>query len=260
MSIIKATNLSCGYGGKNVINDISFSAENGQLIGVLGPNGSGKTTLLRALCNFIPVEKGEILINGKNINSLNRGEIAKLVSFVPQISEPAEGFTVKDIVFMGRNPHIPFFSVAKEKDYEIVKLTLEEAGLSNISGKDISELSGGEYQRVIIARCMAQETPIIMLDEPTSHLDIRFQLEVLEMIRGMKNKTMIATFHDLTLAKKYCSRIILLKDGRIFADDSPEIALSDEAIYQVYGVNPHTISNTITNGETSVVRNGVGVK
>jgi len=236
--MLEAKNISCGYGQKKVLNDISFSVSEGEFVGVLGPNGSGKTTLLRALINTVPLSKGRILLSGKNIGLMNRKEIAKNISYVPQISEPPAGFTVEEIISMGRMPHVDAFSTYKQADFDAVKEAMIQARLLELKDRDVSELSGGEYQRVIIARSLAQGSKILLLDEPTAHLDIKYQIEIMELLKGLKNKTVIAVFHDIGLARKYCTRTILLKNGSLAGDGPAETALTPQTISNIFEISP----------------------
>ncbi|MEK7376377.1 MAG: ABC transporter ATP-binding protein, partial [Candidatus Margulisiibacteriota bacterium] len=228
MALLEVKNLTFGYNSKSVLNGISFSVEEGEFVGILGPNGCGKTTLLRAISNFVGVKKAEIYINGKDVTNLKRKEIARIVSFVPQLSEPAAGFSVYETVFMGRIPYLKNLSPASKNDLEAVENALKKTGLHSFKDQDVSSLSGGQYQRVLIARALAQETQILLLDEPTAHLDIRYQVEIMDLIKNLSNKTVIASFHDLVLAKKFCNRIIIIDGGRIVADGTPDEALSKQ--------------------------------
>ncbi|MCX5749619.1 MAG: ABC transporter ATP-binding protein [Candidatus Saganbacteria bacterium] len=231
---LEVKNISCGYRSKKALEGISFSAGEGEFVGILGPNGSGKTTLLRALIRTIPVLDGEISISGRDIRQMNRKEIAKDISYVPQLSEPASGFTVEEIISMGRMPHVDAFSSYKQNDFDAIREAEIMTGLLEMKDRDVTALSGGEYQRVIIARSLAQGAKILLLDEPTAHLDIRYQIEILELLKRLKDKTVIAVFHDIGLAKKYCTRIIFLKNGSIAGDGTTDEMLAPQKISGVF--------------------------
>ena len=232
MSLLEVKNLSFGYSSKSVLKDISFSVNEGEFVGILGPNGCGKTTLLRALDNLVEVSAGKLLIDGKDVRTLRRSEISKLVAYVPQVSEPIPGFSVEETVFMGRTLHIKVLSSGKKEDSMAVDKALAQTNLLEFRSRDVSALSGGEYQRVIIARALAQDTKILLLDEPTSHLDIRYQIEIMDLIKNLTDKTVIATFHDINLSKRYLKRAIFIKDKTIISDSQ----ISDEAVKAAYSI------------------------
>ena len=216
-------------------------------MGIVGPNGSGKTTLLRAIIGLLKIEQGSIIVSQHRIEHLDRREIARRVAFVPQLMEPVEGFTVEDLVMLGRTPYFERFSFESEDDHEAVKWAIEELKIENLKERPVTELSGGEFQRVAIARALAQEPKVLLLDEPTSHLDIRFQIKICKLLRKLRaHRSMIATFHDLNLASRYCSRLILLKNGELIAEGSPDEVVTPQNIWKAYRVkvavrkNPRT--------------------
>lgn len=235
--MLEANNISCGYGQREILKSVSFSVPEGEFIGILGPNGSGKTTLLKALIGAVPLSAGEVLLSGKNIKSMKRKEIAKYISYVPQISEPSPGFTVEEVVSMGRMPHIEPFFAYKQVDFDSIREALIKTNLLSLKDRDIASLSGGEYQRVIIARSLAQGSKIILLDEPTAHLDIKYQMEVLETVGKIKSVSAIAVFHDIALAKRYCERVIYIKSGSIYGDGPARELLTTEKISEIFDIS-----------------------
>jgi iron complex transport system ATP-binding protein len=248
MSIIRVEELVCGYDEKRpVIKGVSFSVYDGEFVGIVGPNGCGKTTLLRAMIGLLKLEHGLIVISQHRLEHLGRNEIARRIAFVPQLMEPVEGFTVEDMVMLGRTPYLDRFSFEGADDYEAVKWAIEELKIENLKDRPVSELSGGEFQRVAIARALAQEPKVLLLDEPTSHLDIRYQMKICKLLRRLRShRSIVATFHDLNLASRFCSRLVLLKNGELIAEGSPEEVVTPENIWKAYRIkvavkkNPHT--------------------
>ncbi len=238
MSLLEIRELSFAYKKDPVLKNISFSVEEGQFIGLLGPNGGGKTTLLRAIGALVPVKTGQVLISNKDVSAIKRIEIARLVSYVPQLSSPVPGFSVGETVLMGRTAYLKALSQPSKQDIMAVEQAIERTGLLPVKDREVSSLSGGQYQRVLIARALAQETPLLLLDEPTAHLDIRFQSEVLALVKSLKEKTVMASFHDISLAKKYCGRVLLLDRGSVVADGEPLKTLSGQTIRSVFSVEP----------------------
>lgn len=248
MSVLRVENLVCGYDAKKpVIKGISFSVEAGQFVGVVGPNGSGKTTLLRAIVGLLKIQHGTIVIGQHRIEHLDRRELARRVAFVPQLMEPVEGFTVQDLVMLGRTPYFERFSFETADDYEAVRWAIEELKIEGLVDRPVTELSGGEFQRVAIARALAQEPKLLLLDEPVSHLDIRYQVKICRLLRKLRShRSILATFHDLNLASRFCSRLILLKNGEVIGEGSPAEVVTPENIWKAYRIkvtvrkNPHT--------------------
>jgi len=242
--LLIADGLSCGYGGDPVIKDVSFSVGEGELVGVVGPNGSGKTTLLRALCGLLDFDSGSVVVRGRDLANMNRRDIARHLSFVPQLMEPTPGFSVEDTVLLGRTPYIDRFAFEDDKDYKVARWAIGELKIEALADRDVSSLSGGEFQRVAIARALAQEPKILLLDEPTSHLDLRFQMRILRILKKLReSRSIIATFHDLNLASHFCRRIILLKKGGVVAEGRPEEVLTRDNIWNAYRVKMNIRKN-----------------
>lgn len=248
MSILKVENLVCGYDPKKpIVKDISFFVEDGQFVGIVGPNGSGKTTLLRAVVGLLKIQHGSIVISQHRIEHLDRKELARRIAFVPQLMEPVEGFSVEDLVMLGRTPYFERFSFETAEDYEAVKWAIEELKIEGLVDRPVTELSGGEFQRVAIARALAQEPKLLLLDEPISHLDIRYQVKICKLLRKLRtHRSILATFHDLNIASRFCSRLILLKNGELIAEGSPGEVVTPENIWKAYRIkvtvrkNPNT--------------------
>jgi len=225
--------------GPQVIKGLDCEIRAGEILGILGPNGSGKTTLLHLMSGLLEAQTGTIQLGAQSLTQLSRREIAQQISLVPQSDQIQLPFTVWDVVLMGRQPYQGFFSFDSESDRDAANQALEATETMDLRSRSIQELSGGERRRVLIARSLAQAAPIMILDEPTAQLDIRYQLEICELLRNLrdqKDRSIIVTLHDINLAAMYCDRILLLHEGCSFLSGPPQDVISAEAIEQVYGV------------------------
>ena len=231
---IQVNKVSFQYDDMKVLDNITFTTNPGQILGILGPNGSGKTTLLRCIGGTLKPNQGDISINNKNIQEYKRKELAQFLSVVPQISSFTAGFTVFETVLMGRYPHLGIYQRETETDYQIVNAALEQVGIAHLVTRDVSELSGGEKQLVTIALGLAQEPRILCLDEPTLHLDINMQYKIMELSKEVCHTNQIGVI--VVLAAQYCDRVIILKDGKIRAFGSPDEVINAEYIQDTYGV------------------------
>jgi len=239
---LRISGVEFGYGSEAVLKGISIEILQGEMLSIVGPNGAGKTTLLRCINRILKPRRGVIMINGQSIEEMSRREIAKKMGYVPQSTHQVFPNTVFDVILMGRRPH--FAWKCNEKDIEKVLETLKMLGIEHLAMRDITELSGGQQQKVFIARALAQEPEILLLDEPTSNLDIKHQLEVMNIIKSITNErgiTAIMAIHDLNLASRYADRVIMMHEGRIFAVGSPEEVLTPENIREVYGVEAEVL-------------------
>lgn len=234
---MNVNNLSFNYAGVPILNDVEFNVGLGELVAIVGPNGSGKSTLLKCINRILKPKQNSVLINGVDSGRLSVKELSMMMGYVPQTSVSAFPFTVFDVVMMGRKPYI-HWSIG-ERDSEIVALMLDFLGIGHLALRHFSELSGGEQQKVIIARALAQQPEILLLDEPTSSLDIRHQLEILCILRGLAQsggRSVVVTLHDLNLASRFSDRIIMLKKGCVFAIGSPKEVITSQNIKTVYGI------------------------
>lgn len=237
--LLKIKNVSFSYESVKALENISFEAKDSEVLGVIGPNGSGKTTLLRCINRMLKPKVGTVLIDEEDISQLDRMEIARKIGVVPQHSTIFP-FTVFDVILMGRFPHVKRLSGESSDDFEVVKNAMELTGTLHLSERLIDELSGGEMQRVIIARALAQEPDVLLLDEPTLHLDINHQLEVLELVRKITKEKKLITIlvsHDLNLAARYCDKLLLLNLGKVHSIGSACEVLTPEKIKEVYHVD-----------------------
>ncbi|HEY66017.1 MAG TPA: heme ABC transporter ATP-binding protein [Caldilineae bacterium] len=231
--------LSFRYNSIPALEKVTFEIAGGELLGIIGPNGSGKTTLLRCLNRTLSPLAGAVLVDGHDVAHWSRQELARQMGLVPQNTAITFPFTVLEVVMMGRHPHQGILGVASERDIAIVKESLRQTNTLHLAARPITGLSGGERQRVIIARALAQEPRILLLDEPTSHLDINHQLEVLELVRRLTNErglVTVMTSHDLNLAARYCDRLLMLEKGQVYALGTPEEVLTPANIRRVYRV------------------------
>ena len=248
MSVLKVEHLICGYDPRRpIINDISFTVDDGQFVGIVGPNGSGKTTLLRAIVGLLPVQHGSITIGNHRIDQIERRELARRIAYVPQLMEPVDGFSVEELVRLGRTPYLDRFAFEGHDDHDAVAWAIEELKMEGLKDRQTTELSGGEFQRVAIARALAQEPRVMLLDEPTSHLDIRFQVNICKMLRRLRShRSIIATFHDLNLASRFCSRLVLMKNGELIAEGPPDEVVTPENIWKAYRIKVSVKKNPTT--------------
>ncbi len=249
--ILKAEDITVAYNGKPVIKNIDLIARKGDFIGIVGPNGSGKTTLLKSLNHSIQPKKGQVFLDNKRIETLPRRVIAQKIAVVPQVIESRFPLTVEEVVSLGRLPYKNRFADIDNRGLSVVESVFKMFNLKDFATKKVSQLSGGEKQRVFLALAIAQESEILILDEPTSHLDISFQLEVLDLVRERQEKglTVIAVFHDLNLASQYCQEIIFLRDGNVFISGKTDEVMCTENIKEVFGieveVSRHPISGKL---------------
>ena len=241
--------INCSYGSVDVLKDVGFAVESGQFLGVLGPNGSGKTTLLKSISRVLKPQKGTIFIGDENIYKMKTVDVAKQMAVVPQSTPVSFDFTALEVVLMGRNPHMARFKMEGKKDLDIAKNSMQLTRTWEFADRPVNELSGGESQRVIIARALTQEPQILLLDEPTTHLDISNQLEIMDLIKHLcetKKLLIVAVFHDFNLAARYCDSIILLNDGKIVAIGKMNDTLTSENVKKVFSVDTIVKKHPIT--------------
>jgi iron complex transport system ATP-binding protein len=239
MTHLTADRLVLGYNGHNVIESLTFDTHPGEMVGLIGPNGVGKTTVLRALAGLLEPRGGAALIDGQDVRALPAAVRAQRLGLVPQGEAHAWPLAVEEIVMLGRAPHRGWLMPLSAADRAVVERALRLTGLTDLRERPIDRLSGGEGQRVRIARALAQEPSILLLDEPTANLDIHHQLQVLELVRRLVDErglTAIMAIHDLTLAARYCDRLVLLHEGGAYAAGSPEDVLTPENLRAVFGI------------------------
>ncbi|HLV71192.1 MAG TPA: ABC transporter ATP-binding protein [Vulgatibacteraceae bacterium] len=233
--MIEGRGLSYAYGTTTVVRDVDVRAETGRVLGLLGPNGSGKTTVVRMLTGIVAPDAGEVLLDGRPLGSFTPRALARQVAVVLQEASGDLPMTVADMVMLGRAPHQSTFSRNSAEDHRIAAAALRRVGARHLADRIFVRLSGGEKQRVMIARALAQQPTHLVLDEPTNHLDIRFQHELLSMIRGLGITTVIV-LHDLNLAARYCDDVLVLQEGNVVAHGPCADVLTSELLEGVYGV------------------------
>jgi iron complex transport system ATP-binding protein len=242
--------IECCYGSVKVLEEVSLAVQEGDFVGILGPNGSGKTTLLKSISRTLKPHRGIILLDKADIYSLKSVEVAKQLAVVPQDSNIGFSFAALDVVLMGRNPHMTRFQMESGKDMAIARKAMMLTNTWQFAERPINELSGGEKQRVIIARALAQEPKILLLDEPLTHLDIINQLEIMDLVKEfcVKEKLIVlAVFHDLNLAARYCNSAVMLKKGKIFSAGNIAEVLTSENIKGVFNVDAIVQRHLVTN-------------
>ena len=243
----EAKDITVGYGEHTVLKSVSLAIEQGGFLGILGPNGCGKTTFLRSLSKVLKPEDGVVYIDGKTVSSYDAKTFAKTVGCVSQETETGFEFSVRDIVLMGRHPHIGRLAPLTAGDYAIADEAMRFTNTLQFKDRLVTELSGGERQRVLIAKTLAQQPKILLLDEPTNHLDVCHQIEILQLIRSLTPKiTVIGVLHDLNLASYFCDRIVLMEKGQILSVGTPAEVLTPEQVYNVFSVrmivSPHPVT------------------
>ncbi len=235
---IEARALSFHVEAKQLLDRVDLCAAQGQFVGVIGPNGAGKSTLLRALSNVLRYEAGSVRLEGTELDSLSARRVAEILALVPQIAPYTQGFTAFELVLMGRYPHLGRFQVEGKADDRIARDAMRLTETDSFETRTLETLSGGERQRVFLARAMAQQPRILLLDEPTSNLDILHQLKLLTLVRQLVDDglTAVAAIHDLNLAARYCDQLVLLADGRVVTEGAPEEVLTPATIASAFGV------------------------
>lgn len=249
MNILETKNITFGYKTKKILDDISFSVQESDLLGIIGPNGAGKTTLFKTITRLLKPWNGKIFLNGNDISSLSTRDVARTVATMPQFLEVPFSFTVEEFVKMGRYPFKNKFESLNRHDFEAIENALSLTDTLPLRERLILELSGGERQRVVLAQALCQEPKLLLLDEPTAHLDIGHQIEILDLIKKLskQNKlTVIVVLHDLNLASEYCNKIALLNNGKLFRYGGPEQVLTYQNIEEVYKTCVVVKNNPVT--------------
>lgn len=245
---IRADELGFRVEAKTLLDRVRMHADQGQLVGLIGPNGAGKSTLLRAIAGVLRPQEGAVWLEGEDLDSIPSREVAARMALVPQIAPYTHGFTVRELVLMGRYPHLGRFQIEGPADEQIAHEAMRLTGTEEFAERTLDTLSGGERQRVFVSRALAQQPHVLLLDEPTANLDVLHKLRVLDLVRRLVDEglTAVAAIHDLSMAARYCDRLILLSDGRVLAEGTPEQVLTPEIIESAFGVRSAVYADPVT--------------
>ena len=244
--LVEIDHLSVHYGDKPILHQVSLGVRRGEVLALIGPNGAGKTTLIRAASGALPVSAGQVRVSGQDVSRLSPTQRARMLAVVPQARNLPDSFTVWQTVMMGRTPYLGWLGQPVAKDQQRVEWALQRTSCQDLSERPIGELSGGEQQRVLLARALAQDTPVLMLDEPTAHLDLRHQSTLLNLVRTLARQDGLAilmALHDLNLVALFADRVALLSEGRLHTQGSPAEVLTPAHLMTAYQVALHVVSH-----------------
>ncbi len=244
--MLKIENLSVFYGDREVLKNIGLEVKSGEVVALIGPNGAGKSTLIRTVSGVIPIRGGQVRVDGTDLTTLAPIQRARHISVVPQAVSLPPAFTVWETVLLGRTPYLNFLGQTSSKDEDLTRQCLEQVDMLHLAESRMNEISGGEQQRVLLARALAQDTPILLMDEPTAHLDLRHQLDLLKLITKQareKNLTVLVALHDLNLASLFADRIAIIEEGHLCMAGSPKETLTTEILRSVYKVPVHIVQH-----------------
>jgi iron complex transport system ATP-binding protein len=249
--LLAARGVTAGYGQRPVLTDVDLDVWAGEFVGLIGPNGCGKSTLLRAVSGVLRLTSGEVSLAGQSLHRLSAREVALKLAFVPQSEHATFDFTVQDVVLMGRHPHHRRGQRWTAEDFTLVRRALVASDILSLAERPITQLSGGEHRRVLLARALAQDAPLLLLDEPTAHLDITHQVELLSLVHGLTHRIempvgALAALHDLNQAAEFCDRLVLMQTGRIVAQGTPDEVLTSQYLRQVYHADAQVGHNPVT--------------
>jgi ABC-type cobalamin/Fe3+-siderophores transport system ATPase subunit len=246
---LSAESVDLGYGEFLVVEGLSIGIQSGKITAILGPNACGKSTLLRALARVLTPESGQVVLDGQAIHSLPTKEVARRLGMLPQTPIAPDGILVADLVARGRSPHQRLFQQWSVADESSVVAALEATETLDLADRPVDELSGGQRQRVWIAMALAQETPLLLLDEPTTFLDIAHQVEVLDLVANLnraKGRTVVMVLHDLNMASRYAHHLVAMRDGKIVAEGEPHEVMTDAIVSEVFGLDCIVIDDPVS--------------
>ena len=244
--MLEIQSISVAYGARVVLKDVSLAVDAGEVLAVTGPNGAGKSTLVRATSGVLPLRSGHVRVAGQDLARLSYSQRARSLAVVPQARNLPGDFSVYQTVLLGRTPYLNWLGKVSRADHAHVQLALQQTHLGQLANRPVGELSGGEQQRVLLARALAQDTPLLIMDEPTTHLDLQHQSALLNLVRQLaleENLGVLMVLHDLNLASLYADRIVLLVEGQVHACGSPAQVFTSENLTSVYHVPVNVISH-----------------
>ena len=246
--MIRADAVYAGYNGRVILENVSFSVGEGEIVGLIGPNGAGKSTLRKTLRGILPMLSGSAALMGDDINTLDAKEFARRAAYLQQRVEMIFDYTARDIVLAGRYPYLSWWSQEKAHDLAIAEACMAYTGVSDLADSPLHAMSGGQRQRVLLAKVLAQQTPVLFLDEPATGLDIIYQEEIFRFCRELSaaGKTVLLVAHELSLAARFCSRLLLIGRGTLLADGVPKDVLTDGLLSQAYGAPVRVVENPLT--------------
>lgn len=237
--MLEVKGLEFAYGKKKILRDVSFSLKQKEIVGVIGPNGAGKSTLIKLLTKVLIPSSGQVALDGQDIKKMGRLGLARQLAVVPQSGDLPSDYRVYDLVMMGRTSHLGFLAIEGKHDHDLVQRVMQRTDVWQFRDCFASDLSGGEKQRVVLARALVQEPSYLLLDEPTNHLDLKYQLEVLSLVRQEVQNGLgaLVVLHDLNLAARLCDRLLVMQQGSIIAEGKPSEILTTSLVARVYGAN-----------------------
>lgn len=247
--VIELKNLTIGYGERHVLSDVNATIKTGEIVGIIGRNGAGKSTLLKTIRGILPKHSGEVLFFDKKLEDYHEKELACKVAYLQQHVEVGFGYTGQDIVLAGRYPYMKWYESESEADKQLALDCMDYTGTLELADTPVTEVSGGQKQRILLAKVLAQQTPILFLDEPTTGLDMVYQEEIFRFAKELAQmgKTILMVVHELNFAAKYCSRILLLGEGKLLADAPPEAAFTEELLSRAYDADIQVTRNPLNN-------------
>lgn len=258
--MIEVNGLTVNAGGRRILDGIAFRLEAGGLYGIIGPNGAGKSTLLAAISGVRRIDGGDVKVFGRPVASIPRRKLARRLAVLQQETLPGTAFTVREVTSMGRYPYQNWFGGRDEAGEALIDRVLETLGLSAYAHRRLGALSGGERQRVALAKVMVQDPELLLLDEPTTYLDIGYQIHLLDLVRDWQRsegRTAVAVLHDLNLAAQYCDRLLVLHEGRLAAEGAPSEVLTAETIRRVFGVDPVVLPHPVSGAPQLLLKPGL---
>ncbi|MDO5092258.1 MAG: ABC transporter ATP-binding protein [Propionibacteriaceae bacterium] len=246
---LTATDLTLGYGERTIVDKLDLTVEPGAITSIVGANGCGKSTLLRSLARLLKPKSGQVILDGRSLHEQPTKEIAKVLGLLPQSPIAPEGIVVADLVGRGRHPHQGMMGRWSPRDYEVVAGALAATNTTELASRPVDELSGGQRQRVWIAMALAQETDILLLDEPTTFLDVANQLEVLDLLTDLNARngtTVVMVLHDLGLAARYSDRLVAMRKGAILSQGKPDEVVTPETVHEVFGIESRVVPDPVS--------------